>query len=54
MHEFDPRQRAAADFLGGELRDAAGELRTVQIADPDNVTGVLARATRGWADTVAV
>ena len=39
MHEFHPHEFARAHLVGAEFRDAAGELRSVQIANPHHVAG---------------
>jgi len=39
MHDFDARQFPAAHFGGAELRNAAREFRSVQIANPYHVAG---------------
>ena len=40
MHHFDACQFPAAHLGGAELRDAAREFRSVQIANPNDVAGV--------------
>ena len=47
MHEFHAREFFGADFFGGKFRNAAGEFRSVQIANPHHVSGgKIAFATR--------
>src|SRR6266568_3700407 len=47
MHQLHARQRAAADFPGVELRNAAGELSSVHVANANHVARCkLAFATR--------